>query len=227
MSFVFQQKGFIGMRVFAVALALSVMLAAAPSFAQAPTRPAPAGQGQQRPAAPAQPRPAQPAAQQPAPAPAQQLPFPAGVKYAFVYVQRIATESAEGKAATAKVQALNEQKTKELQDKNKALQANQQKLEQGGNVLNEVARAQLASDIDKQQKDIQRFTEDAQQDIQSLQQQLQDDFQRKLQPVIQKIAQEKQLHMIFSVTDSGLIWGDPALDLTGEVIKEFDGGAKK
>ena len=229
MSFVFQQKGFIGMRVFAVALALSVMLAAAPSYAQAPARTAPAAQGQQRPAAPApaQPRPAQPAAQQPAPAPAQQLPFPTGVKYAFVYVQRIASESAEGKAATAKVQALNEQKTKELQDKNKALQSNQQKLDQGGNVLNETARAQLAAEIDKQQKEIQRFTEDAQQDIQSLQQQLQDDFQKKLQPVIQKIAQEKQLHMIFSVTDSGLIWGDPALDLTGEVIKEFDAVVKK
>jgi outer membrane protein len=223
MSFVFQQKGFIGMRVFAVALALSVTLAAAPSYAQAPARPA--TQGQQKPAAPApaQPRPAQPAA---APAP-QQLPFPAGVKYAFVYVQRIASESAEGKAATAKVQALNEQKTKELQDKNKALQANQQKLDQGGSVLNDAARQQLAAEIDKEQKDIQRFTEDAQQDIQSLQAQLQDDFQKKLQPVIQKIAQEKQLHMIFSVTDSGLIWGDPALDLTGEVIKEFDTAAKK
>ena len=229
MSFVFQQKGLTGMRVFAVALALSVTLAAAPSFAQqAPARTAPAGQGQTRPAAPAptQPRPAPPAAQQPA-APAQQLPFPAGVKYAFVYVQRIASESAEGKAATEKVRSLNDQKSKELQDKNKALQANQQKLDQGGTVLSDAARAQLASEIDKQQKDIQRFTEDAQQDIQNLQQQLQDDFQKKLQPVIAKIAQEKQLHMIFSVTDSGLVWGDPALDLTSEVIKEFDAASKK
>jgi outer membrane protein len=240
MSFVFQQKGFTGMRVFAVALALSVTLAAAPSYAQspssrasaaqgAPARTAPA-QGQPKPAAPTQPRPAQPAAQPPAAPAAQaqpQPPFPAGVKYAFIYVQRIASESAEGKAATDKVKALNEQKVKELNDKNKALQAAQQKLEQGGSVLSDGARAQLAADIDRQQKEIQRFTEDAQQDVQNLQQQLQDDFQRKLQPVIQKIAQEKQLHMIFSVTDSGLVWGDPALDLTTEVIKEFDSTAKK
>lgn len=237
MSFVFHEKGLTGMRVFAVALALAATLAAGPSFAQPPdsaapaaqARTAPAGQGQSKPTAPApaQPRPAQPAATQPAPAPQPQPPFPAGVKYAFVYVQRIANESAEGKAATEKVKALNDQKVKELNDRNKALQAEQQKLEQGGSVLNDAARAQLQADIEKQQKDIQRFTEDAQQEVQNLQQQLQADFEKKLQPVINKIAQEKQLHMIFSATDSGLIWGDPALDLTSEVIKEFDADGKK
>jgi Skp family chaperone for outer membrane proteins len=241
MSFVFQQKGLIGMKVFAVALALAVTLAAAPSYAQAAR---PAGQGQARPAAPAgqtqpaaprpaTPTPAAPAAQQPAaptPAPQPHPPFPTGVKYAFVYVQQIAAASAEGRAATQKIQQLQQQKASELDQKNKALQAAQQKLEQGGSVLNDAARTQLANDIDKQQRDIQRFTEDAQNDLQKLQQELQDEFQKKLTPIIAKVAQEKQLHMIFSVTDSGLVWGDPALDLTDEVIKEFDaasGGAKK
>jgi Skp family chaperone for outer membrane proteins len=237
MSFVDQQKGQLGMKVFAVAVALSMMLAAAPIHAQAPaqTRPAPAGQGQARPAAPAgqtppaAPRPAVPAPAPPAPAVAQtpHPPFPAGVKYAFVYVQRIASESAEGKAATAKINALQQQKVNELNDKNKALQAAQQKLDSGGSVINDAARTQLTNDIDRQQRDIQRFTEDAQQDVQKMTQELQDEFQKKLTPVIGKVAQEKQLHMIFSVTDSGLVWGDPALDLTEDVIKEFDAANKK
>ncbi len=236
MSFVLQQKGFTGMKVFAVAVALAVTLAAAPSYAQAPsqTRPAPAGQGQQpRPAAPAgqtppaAPRPAAPTTTAPAQAPAPRPPFPAGVKYAFVQIQAIAASSAEGKAATAKIKALQDQKVNELNEKNKALQAAQQKLDQGGSVLNDAARAQLTADIDRQQRDIQRFTEDADRDVQGLQQQLQEEFQRKLSPIIQKVAQEKQLHMIFSVTDSGLVWGDPALDLTEEIVKELDGAAKK
>ena len=247
MSLVLQQKGFTGMKVLFVAVALSVMLATGPyAFARAlpqaapgaqtPNRPAPAGAGQTRPAAPAgqtppaQPRPATPQPAAPvaqAPAPQPKPPFPTGVKYAFVYVQKIASDSAEGKGATAKINALNQQKVTELNEKNKALQAAQQKLEQGGSVLNEAARAQLANDIDNQQREIQRFTEDAQQDVQNLQQQLQDDFQRKLTPVLAKVAQEKQLHMIFSVTDSGLVWGDPALDLTDDIIKEFDTATKK
>src|SRR5687767_9453998 len=126
-------KGLIGMRVFALALALSLTLMAAPSFAQAkppaPAAPRPAGQ-----AAPQQPAPP-PAAAQPAPPP--RAPFQAGLKYAYVNVQEIAATSNEGKGFNAKVQALQEQRIKELQDKQKALVATQQKLEQGGSVLND------------------------------------------------------------------------------------------
>jgi outer membrane protein len=216
-----------------VAVALSVTLAAAPSYAQAAA-------GQARPSAPAgqtppgSPRPSTPATAAPAtPAPAPQQaqaprpPFPTGVKYAFVYVQKIVAESADGKSANDKIQALQQQKMKELSDKQKALQTAQQKLDQGGSVLNDAARQQLATDIDRQQRELQRFTEDADRDVQILQQQLQEDFQRRLSPVVAKVAQDKQLHMIFSVTDSGLVWGDPALDLTDDVIKALNDVQKK
>ena len=199
------------MRGFALAAVLSVTLAAAPTFAQVPPPPAP------RPAAPATPAPAPaPAAQAPA------RPFPTGTKYAFVNIQRIANESAEGKVATTRVAALNQQKVNELNERNKQLQAAQQKLDQGGSVLNANTVAQLQKDIERQQIDIQRFTEDAQQDVQNLQAQLQDDFQRKLTPIVQQVAIDRGLHMLFSVADSGLVWGDPSLDLTEEIIVKFD-----
>ena len=193
-----------------MAAVLSVTLAAAPTFAQVPPPPAP------RPAAPAAPAPA-PAAQVPV-----VRPFPTGTKYAFVNIQRIANESAEGKVATTRVAALNQQKVNELNERNKQLQAAQQKLDQGGSVLNANTVAQLQKDIERQQIDIQRFTEDAQQDVQNLQAQLQDDFQRKLTPIVQQVAIDRGLHMLFSVADSGLVWGDPSLDLTEEIIVKFD-----
>ena len=197
------------MRVFLGAAALSVMLSAAPSYAQAPAAPQPA-----------------PAAQ--APAPPVQRPFPTGTKYAFVNIQRIAAESAAGKTLAGKVQALNQQKVNELNERNKALQASQQKLEAGASVLSATAAAQLQKDIERQQIDIQRFTEDAQQEVTNLQTQLQDEFQVRLTPIIQEVANERGLHLLFSVVDSGLVWADPALDITTEVIQKFDaagGGA--
>ena len=193
------------MRVFLGAAALSVMLSAAPAFAA-------------QAAAPAAPAPA--AAQ--APAPQVQRPFPTGTKYAFVNIQRIAAESAAGKTLAGKVQALNQQKVNELNEKNKALQASQQKLESGASVLSATAAAQLQKDIERQQIDIQRFTEDAQQEVTNLQTQLQDEFQVRLTPIIQDVANERGLHMLFSVVDSGLVWADPALDITAEVIQKFD-----
>jgi len=190
------------MRAFVVAAALSVILAAAPGFAQAPA-PAPA------------PAPAAPAAAAPAP-------FPAGAKYAFINIQRIAAESAQGKALSSRVQALNNQKVTQLNDKNKALQTAQQKLDSGGSVLSDAARAQLEKDIDRQQTEIQRFTDDAQKEVQELQNELQAEFQQKLGPIIQQVAQEKKLEILFSALDAGIVWADAGLDLTTEIIRRFD-----
>ena len=190
------------MRAFVVAAALSVMLAAAPGFAQAPA-----------------PAPAPAPAAQAAPAPA---PFPAGAKYAFINIQRIAAESAQGKSLSSRVQALNNQKVTQLNDRNKALQTSQQKLDSGGSVLSDAARAQLEKDIDRQQTEIQRFTDDAQKEVQELQNELQAEFQQKLGPVIQQVAQEKKLEILFSALDAGIVWADAGLDLTTEVIRRFD-----
>ncbi len=191
------------MRVFLGAAALCVMLAGAPTFAQAPAA-------------------AQEAAPAQAPAQPVQRVFPAGTKYAFVNVQRIAAESAAGKTLAGKVQALNQQKVNELNERNKALQATQQKLEAGASVLSPTAMAQLQRDIERKQIDIQRFSEDAQEEVTALQAQLQDEFQARLSPVIQQLAAERGLHLLFSVADSGLVWVDQALDITTEVIQEFD-----
>ena len=205
------------MRVLAAALAVSMLLAASETFAQAPAPARPAGQAP----APAAPRPAAPApAAAPAPPPA--VPFQDGLKYAYIRIDRIAAESAAGKGLNDRVKALNDQKVRELNDKNKALQSVQQKLESGGSVLNDTARAQLQAEVERQQRDIQRFTEDAQQDLQALQQQLQEEFTRQLNPILDRVAKAKQVHMVFNATESGLVWADPSMDLTTDIIKALD-----
>jgi outer membrane protein len=212
------------MRVFVVALALSAVLSAAPSFAQALPPPA-AAPAAQKPPAPA------PQTQKPAPAPAAAAPavptpkFQDGMKYAFVYLDQLAGFSSAGKTLSAKVQALNEQKLKELQDRNKALLAAQEKLEKGASVMNETARAQLATDIERQQRDLQRASEDAQQEVNGLAQQLQQEFFRVVLPVIERVAKAKQVHFVFNAQESGLLWAEPTMDLTAEVIRELDTAA--
>ena len=77
----------------------------------------------------AAPRPAPPGAAAAAPAAPAAPPFPEGAKVAFVVLQRIANESADGKQRQRQVQALQQKKAAELTDKQKQLQAPQQKLE--------------------------------------------------------------------------------------------------
>lgn len=121
-----------------------------------------------------------------------QTPLPAGAKIAFVNVQVIVANSTEGKAANAKIETLVKKKQSEAA-------ANQ-----------------------KTPQDAQRFQQEAQAEVQKLQAELQAEFQRKLVPILQQMAQEKHLSMLLSAQDAGLIWAEPGLDLTAEAIKRLD-----
>lgn len=203
-----------GLAITAFAFVLSTSLASAQGAGQrpTPTRPAPA-----QPAAPAQAAPAQPA-----PAPQPPAPFPQGAKVGFVNLQAIAQMTADGKAAASKVNALAQKKQTEGADKAKALQANQQKLQTGGSLMNEQARTQLEKEIERQQVEGQRFEQDAQAEINELQQELQREFQKKLLPVLEAISKEKGLQVLFSAGDSGVIWIEAGIDLTLEAVRRMD-----
>lgn len=202
------------MRGLAFGVALSLVMASA-AYAQTPApqtqKPAPEAQ---KPAAPAQPTPPPPA------------PFPEGAKIAFVVLQRIANESADGKAATAKIQALQQKKATELNEKNKQLQGIQAKLEKEASVMSTTAQADLAKQAEKLNTDIQRFTQDAQAEIGELQEQLRQQFEARVQPVLDEVRKEKGLHFIFNGPDSGLVAADPGLDISMDVIKKLDAAAK-
>lgn len=172
------------------------------------------------------PKPQAPAPTTPAPQAQPPRPFPEGAKFAFVDIQVIASTSAEGKAATAKLDELKKKKNAELVTKGTALKASQDKLQAGGSVLSDSARAQLEKDIERQQREIQFAQQDAQTEVNEMTEQLQNEFQVKLNPIIEALRVEKGLHMIFSVRDSGIIAADTGLDLSAEVVKRFDASAK-
>jgi outer membrane protein len=206
------------MRGSAIAASLAVVLmaaGAAPVLAQPPAQPKPA----QPTPAPAQP----PAPAAPAPAPAQPpAPFPVGAKVAFFNPQAVFQNSTEGKAAVTRVNALIQKKQTENAEKAKQLQTNQQKLQTSGSVMNEAARTQLEKEIERQTKDAERFQQDAQAEINELQQEVQNDFVKKLSPIIDQIANEKGLQLVFNAVESGIAWASPGLDLTQDVIKKLD-----
>jgi outer membrane protein len=214
------------MKVSATAALLAVSLVAlgaGSAFAQAPAPPKPAQptMPQTKPATPPLQAPAQPPAVTPPPS-QPPAPFPAGAKVAFINPQRIFQESGDGKSALTRVQALTLKKQTENTARQKALQDNQQKLQASGSVMSDAARGQLEKEIEKQQLDLQRFQQDAQAEITELQNEVQNDFARKVQPLIDQMAKEKGLQMVFNAGDAGFAWVDPGLDLSSELIRKLD-----
>ena len=159
---------------------------------------------------------------------------------AYVDIQRVATESTAGQDANERVQELSQQKLSEIEARsaelqgkvtalNEQLREQQQKLQQGQNVMSAEARLSLQREISRLQVEIQRvtqdsqaeterLTQDAEAEVQELQQQLQIEFQKRLVPVLEQVAADKQLSFIFSAAEGGLIWADTTLDLTQELI---------
>ena len=199
---------------------LGLVLAAGPAFAQTPPAQPPAGAQPTSPTPPAT-TPAQPPAASAGQAP---RPFPEGAKMAYIDLQFIASNSVEGKAATAKIQEFAKKKTAELEGKSKALEAARSKLLQGGTVLSDQARNQMEKDIDKMNRELQFAQQDAQAEQQQLTQELQNDFQSRLNPIIDQVANERGLHMVVSIADSGAVWVNTGLNISAEVMKRLDAG---
>jgi outer membrane protein len=201
--------------------AMALVLSAGPALAQTP--PPPTNPPQNPPAGQTPPPTPPPALTQP---PAAPRPFPEGSKIAYVDLQRIAQNSAEGKAAATKIQALQKQKLGEIQEKNKQVEELRKKLDQGGTVLSDSARGQIEKDIDRTSRELQFMQQNAQAEAEGLERELNAEFQRKLNPILEQVGKEKGLLMLFSIRDNGAVWADTGLDLSEEVIKRLDAATK-
>lgn len=166
---------------------------------------------------------------------------PAAGALAYVDLQRVAAESVPGQEANARVQEMSQMKLSEIELKSAELQGRvtalqeqlqelQAKLQQGQTVMSADARLGLQRQISELQIDVQRTTQDSQaeaerltqdadREVQQLQQELQIEFQKKLVPVIEQVAADRNLSFIFNVGEGGMIWADTSLDLTEELIE--------
>jgi outer membrane protein len=188
------------MKLRAAIFVLAAAIYAGPAFAQTQTPP-----------------PAAPAPQTP-PAATAPVPFPEGAKVAYVDFQRVVSESELGKAAAGQIEALTKKKQAEGQDKNKRLQDMLDRQRTQASVLSDAAMKQLELDIAKAQRDLQYFQNEAQAEVETLNNELIQEFQIKVLPVIQTIAGERGLHMVFDVQSAGMLFANRGLDLTAEVI---------
>jgi Skp family chaperone for outer membrane proteins len=88
----------------------------------------------------------------------------AGVRLGWFSPQRAFSESLEGKAAIARLTALQNEKTRAIEEKNNELRVQEQAL-QNEPLLNEEARKQKSTALEKFRIDVQRLIQDAQADL--------------------------------------------------------------
>jgi Skp family chaperone for outer membrane proteins len=135
--------------------------------------------------------------------------------------QRAFSESPEGKAGLARLAALQEKKAGEIAEKNKALQSREQALQGTLAGLAEEVRIRRTQDLEKFRIDVQRFIQDAQAEVAGIQREIETGFLARLRPAVEYVAKEKGLHLVVNLDDGSVVWADPALDITREVIERL------
>lgn len=154
-------------------------------------------------------------------------PFPPDSKLGVFSFQQLIQESDLGKLG----QKTMKDKADQLSGPITALQKQAQQLNQEittqANLLSGSVLANKQAELEKLSREIQNKQQDMNTDLQNLQDQLIQNFQDKVLPIVEALAKEKSLYMVFSVDNSGAAYVYPGLDLTPEIIKRLNALPKK
>jgi outer membrane protein len=138
----------------------------------------------------------------------------------YVSMQRILNESPQDKAGAARFQELQQQKTRELGDRQQALEATRATLRQSG--PSSATHAQLERQEQQQRTDLERATAQAQTDLQAEQRQFQTELRSRLTPALEAVAKARNVQLILN-EDNAVVWSSPGFDLTTDVIDRLKG----
>ena len=152
-------------------------------------------------------------------APAQTPPVP---KIGVIEVQRIVQESAVGKESLARVQKVQQGKQDDLVKRQKELRDLEQKIQDQGKSLSEDAMEKLQKDYQGKALELKRAQDDAQRDLEEAQRKELGELERRVMPVIDAVAKEQGLQLVFNKFQSGLLYADQNIDITEAVIAKFN-----
>src|SRR5207253_41358 len=116
-----------------------------------------------------------------------------------------------------------------FEEKQKAMNELQTKLQNGDKALSESAKSDLAKQIDKTNTELQRMNDDAQKDLPDLQQQLFRPIADRAQEAVRSYGAENGFSVIFDTSSqaSSIVYNQDVADITTEIIRRIDAAAAK
>jgi len=148
---------------------------------------------------------------------------PVTLRLAFFSPQRVFARSVEGQAALARLSALQNERTQEIEGQHKKLQTLEQAV---ASVLTDEARQQRTRELERFRLDVQRFIEDAQAELMGLQREAESAFLAKIGPLVADVAQEQMLDLVLNEDTGVIAWANPDLDITPQVVARLDAQAQ-
>jgi outer membrane protein len=159
-------------------------------------------------------------------------PAAAETKIGFVDIQRALREVDEGKAATAVLRRDFDEKQKQLDTKKTEFDKLKGDFEKQSAVMTDQAKKDRASELDRKAMELQQLFLQLQKDLSGREQEVMRGIIDKMANVVREIAEADGFTMVLERSDSGIVYAQPALDLTNELVRKYNtrfppGAAKK
>jgi len=143
-------------------------------------------------------------------------------KLGMINSQEVLDKSAEGKRALAQLTAADKKYGDEITRIDDQIKQLQNRLSTQRLTLTADAAASIQADIQRKQTERQRAAEDAARAMRELQVNTLEKIQAELLPIIEQVRKDMGLDCIFDITKGGVVYFNPALDVTAEVVKRYD-----
>ena len=143
-------------------------------------------------------------------------------KIGVINSQQAFTASAEGKKATAQLQDQDNKIKADLARLDAEIKTLETKLTTQRMTLSNEAAVQIQSDLDRKTTARKRREEDGTREAQQLQISMIQRIRGEMVGIIEALAKEKGLDLVLDLGASGIVFFNPALDITDEVIRRYD-----
>jgi outer membrane protein len=146
----------------------------------------------------------------------------AEMKLAFVDLQRALNDSTAGKKAKEDFKKQVDKMQGTLQKQKEQIDNMKTDIEKKSLVMKEDDRRNLEKDYQKKMRDFERSYKDSQGELQLKDNELTADLLKELQEIIEEYGKRNGYTMILERSSSSVLYGDPTIDLTEQIIQEYD-----
>ena len=143
-------------------------------------------------------------------------------KVAVINSQQAFLTSTEGKKATAQLQDMENKLKADLSRMDNEIKATETKINTQRMTLSNEAMIQLQSELDRKTTARKRREEDGAREGQQFQINLMNRMRGEMISIIEGLAKEKGFDLILDLGQSGVVYFNPVLDVTEEVIRRYD-----
>ncbi|MEO5356605.1 MAG: OmpH family outer membrane protein [Nitrospirae bacterium YQR-1] len=146
--------------------------------------------------------------------------FASDSKIGFVDIQKVFTESEQGKKAKETLDSYVKSHQVKIDEKEKAIEKAKEELEKKSSVLSEDAKKKKQDDLQSMVREYKRLASEAQDEVRKREQEITKDIFKSVKELVLTIGKEEKYSAILD--NSMVIYSDSAADITDKIIKKLN-----